>query len=149
MRTSSAARGTSACPARTTATSPPVERRAVNVIVTATLNELFGWTLTDSFCGFKAHRVAPTVALDLDEHGYAFPLQLWPRAYAAGLRVRELPVRRIYNDADRTFGHDVRAGDLDDAKVRLRHYLDVLRDELCRLEPAAAARRGRRRWRGR
>ena len=112
---------------------PPAERRAVNLVVTGVLNELFGWSLTDAFCGFKAHRVAPTVALDLDENGYAFPLQLWPRARAAGLRVREIPVRRIYNDPDRSFGHDVRAGDLDDAKVRLRHYLDVLRDELCAL----------------
>ena len=110
---------------------PPPERRAVNLIVTATLNNLFGWRLTDSFCGFKAHRVAPTLALDLDEPGYAFPLQLWPRIQAAGLKVREIPVKLIYNDADRTFGHDVRAGDLDNARVRLGHYLSVLRDELC------------------
>ena len=110
---------------------PPPERRAVNLIVTATLNNLFGWRLTDSFCGFKAHRVAPTLALDLDEPGYAFPLQLWPRVHASGLRVREIPVKLIYNDADRTFGHDVRAGDLDNARVRLGHYLGVLRDELC------------------
>ncbi len=110
---------------------PPAERRAVNLIVTETLNRLFGWNLTDSFCGFKAHRVEPTVALRLSEPGYAFPLQLWPRVQADGLRVREIPVRLIYNDVDRTFGHDVRAGDLDNARVRLEHYLDVLREELC------------------
>lgn len=110
---------------------PPAERRAVNLIITAVLNRLFGWHLTDSFCGFKAHRVAPTVALELDEEGYAFPLQLWPRARNAKLRVREIPVRLIYNDTDRTFGHDVRAGDLDNARNRLEHYLDVLREELC------------------
>ena len=113
---------------------PPVERRAVNLIITATLNSLFGWTLTDTFCGFKAHRTKPTVALNLDEPGYAFPLQLWPRVQAAGLRVRELPVRLIYKDTDRTFGHDVRAGDLDNAKTRLGHYLDVLREELCQFK---------------
>ena len=110
---------------------PPPERRAVNLIVTATLNKLFGWHLTDSFCGFKAHRVRPTAALGLTEPGYAFPLQLWPRVQSAGLRVREIPVRLIYNDVDRTFGHDVRAGDLDNARVRLGHYLEVLREELC------------------
>ncbi len=110
---------------------PPAERRAVNLIITATLNELFGWELTDSFCGFKAHRVGPTVELKLTEPGYAFPLQLWPRAQSAGLRIREIPVRLIYNDVDRTFGHDVRAGDLDNARVRLSHYLEVLREELC------------------
>ncbi len=112
---------------------PPIERRLVNLILTATINDLFDWSLTDTFCGFKAHRVSPTMALDLDEFGYAFPMQLWPRAFDAGLRVREIPVRRIYNDADRSFGHDVRAGDLDDAGVRLGHYLDVLREELCSL----------------
>jgi glycosyltransferase involved in cell wall biosynthesis len=112
---------------------PPPERRLVNLVLTRLVNELFGWSLTDTFCGFKAHRVVPTAALELDEFGYAFPMQLWPRAYAADVRVREIPVRRIYNDADRSFGHDTRAGDLDDAAVRLRHYLNVLRDELCRL----------------
>lgn len=110
---------------------PPAERRAVNLIITATLNSLFGWKLTDSFCGFKAHRVRPTAALGLTEQGYAFPLQLWPRAHSAGLKIREIPVRLIYNDVDRTFGHDVRAGDLDNARVRLGHYLEVLREELC------------------
>jgi dolichol-phosphate mannosyltransferase len=112
---------------------PPPERRAVNLIITATLNELFGWSVTDAFCGFKAHRVGATVALDLDEAGYAFPLQLWPRVHAAGLRVGEIPVKRIYNDPNRSFGHDVRVGDLDDARNRLGHYLSVLRDELCGL----------------
>ena len=108
--------------------------RLVNLILTATVNDLFGWRLTDTFCGFKAHRVGPTCALDLDEAGYAFPMQLWPRAYADGLRIREVPVRRIYNDADRSFGHTADGADLDDARVRLRHYLSVLRDELCRLD---------------
>ncbi len=112
---------------------PPPERRAVNLIVTATINELFGWSLTDTFCGFKAHRIARTAAMRLSEPGYAFPMQLWPRVYAGALRVREIPVRRIYNDPNRTFGHDVRAGDLDNARTRLEHYLSVLRDELCDL----------------
>ena len=112
---------------------PPPERRAVNLTITATINELFGWSLTDTFCGYKAHRVRPTCDLDLDESGYAFPLQLWPRVYANGLRVKELPVRRIYNDANRTFGSDPRVGDLDNARNRLGHYLKVLHDELCHL----------------
>lgn len=113
---------------------PPPERRAVNLVITATVNELFGWNLTDTFCGFKAHRVRPTLELDLTEQGYAFPLQLWPRVYAAGHRIHEIPVRRIYNDQSRSFGHDVRAGDLDNARTRLKHYLAVLRDELCGLD---------------
>jgi glycosyltransferase involved in cell wall biosynthesis len=104
---------------------PPKDRRRINVAVTTLLNALFDWNLTDSFCGFKAHRVGPTRRLQLDETGYAFPLQLWPRVYQAGLRVRELPVRLIYNDPNRSFG-----AQLDDARRRLTHYLSVLNREL-------------------
>jgi hypothetical protein len=55
-------------------------------------------------------------------------MQFWPQVSHHGLRVKEIPVRLIYNDPTRHFG-----GKLDDACVRLRHYLDVLRDELARL----------------
>jgi len=105
----------------------PTDRRAINATITTVLNDLFGWSLTDSFCGYKAHRVSAMRALKLDEPGYAFPLQLWPRVYEQSLRVHEISVRRIYNDPNRTFG-----GTLDDANRRLRHYLDVLKRELRR-----------------
>jgi dolichol-phosphate mannosyltransferase len=110
---------------------PPGDRRAINATITATLNEMFGWNLTDSFCGFKAHRVSAMRRLRLTETGYAFPLQLWPQVYEAGLRVREIPVRLIYNDPTRHFG-----GLLDDAAVRLQHYRDVLCAEVRRMKTA-------------
>lgn len=106
---------------------PPGDRRAINATITETLNDLFGFRLTDAFCGFKAHRVSATRALGLDERGYAFPMQLWPRAARLGLRVKEIPVRLIYNDPTRHFG-----GALDDAGRRLVHYLSVLLGELRR-----------------
>ena len=93
---------------------------------------MLGLHLTDAFCGFKAHRVAPTHVLGLDEPGYAFPLQLWPRAARAGLRVTEIPVRLIYNDPTRHFG-----GSLDDPELRLQHYLQVLAREMIRPLPVA------------
>lgn len=119
---------------------PPPERRNVNYRITKILNNLFGEELTDSFCGFKAHRVSAMNALNLDEKGYAFPLQLWPRTFAAKLRMKEIGVRRIYNDPNRSFG-----AHLDDADRRLRHYIGVLNAELARIgrppvtldEPAA------------
>jgi glycosyltransferase involved in cell wall biosynthesis len=104
---------------------PPGDRRTINATITATLNEMFGFAITDAFCGFKAHRVGAMIPLQLDEAGYAFPLQLWPRAARAGLRITELPVRLIYNDPNRHFG-----GDLDDADKRLKHYLEVLKREV-------------------
>ena len=51
--------------------------------------------------------------LQLDEPGYAFPMQFWPQVWHHGLRVTEIPVRLIYNDPTRHFG-----GKLDDACVR-------------------------------
>lgn len=104
---------------------PPVERRNVNHRVTMLMNNLFRMELTDSFCGFKAHRVASMVDLKLTETGYAFPLQLWPRVWSHRLRLKEIPVRRIYNDPNRSFG-----AKLDDAEIRMRHYLEVLNVEL-------------------
>jgi dolichol-phosphate mannosyltransferase len=111
---------------------PPGDRRAINATITSTLNDLFHFGITDAFCGFKAHRVSAMMPLQLDETGYAFPLQLWPRVARAGLRICEVPVRLIYNDPNRHFG-----GDLDVADKRLRHYLDVLQRELERPGPAA------------
>jgi dolichol-phosphate mannosyltransferase len=108
---------------------PPGDRRAINATITAILNDLFAWNLTDSFCGFKAHRVSAMRKLNLTETGYAFPLQLWPQVFEAGLRVTEIPVRLIYNDPTRHFG-----GLLDDAAVRLQHYKDVLSAELRRIK---------------
>lgn len=107
----------------------PGDRRRINGLITDEINALLshrlGARLTDSFCGFKAHRVGPTNKLDLSEDGYAFPMQLWARAAAHGLRVREIPVDLIYNDPNRTFGEA-----LDDPEKRLRHYREVLHREM-------------------
>jgi len=105
--------------------APPKDRRAINRTITDILNDLFDLSLTDSFCGFKAHRVSSLRRLRLTVPGYAFPMQLWPQAVAAGLRIMEIPVRLIYNDPTRHFG-----GVLDDADNRLRHYLKVLQTEV-------------------
>ncbi len=109
----------------------PSDRRAINKIITAELNERLGQRLgdgiTDAFCGFKAHRVAAIRELDLDEDGYAFPLQLWVQTAAARHRVVELPVSRIYNDPNRSFG-----GVLDDPETRLEHYRRVMHCELAK-----------------
>ncbi|MFN4244067.1 MAG: glycosyltransferase family 2 protein [Tepidisphaerales bacterium] len=107
---------------------PPEDRAAINACLTRLLNDLYGLGITDAFCGFKAHRVASMRALSLTEPGYAFPMQLWPQVKRAGLRLTELPVRRIYADLSRTFGSG-----LDQPLVRLTHYLEVLSREHERL----------------
>lgn len=100
---------------------PPGDRRSINTTITTILNDLYHLNLTDSFCGFKAHRVCAMRRLNLDVPGYAFPMQLWPQVHHHRLRLREIPVRLIYNDPTRHFG-----GMLDDASNRLQHYLEVL-----------------------
>jgi glycosyltransferase involved in cell wall biosynthesis len=105
--------------------APPPQRRAINGEITRELNERLGIEITDAFCGFKAYRVSALSKIRLDVDGYAMPLQFWVRAVAAGLRIREIPVRLIYNDPNRTFG-----GPLDDPAVRIAHYREVLHCEL-------------------
>ncbi|MEZ6163558.1 MAG: glycosyltransferase family 2 protein [Phycisphaerales bacterium] len=100
---------------------PPGDRRAINATLTREINQRLGFALTDSFCGFKAHRVSAMHELDISDDGYAFPMQLWVQAAAHNLRVGEIPVELIYNDPNRTFG-----GGLDDPETRLRHYRCVL-----------------------
>ncbi len=113
--------------------SPPADRRSINTELTAEINERLGSVfeeagggeITDAFCGFKAYRSAALAKLELSEDGYAFPMQFWVQAAAARLAIREIPVRLIYNDPNRSFG-----GPLDDACVRRGHYRRVLHCEL-------------------
>lgn len=105
--------------------SPPEDRRRINTEMTAEINRRLGLSLTDAFCGFKAYRVEAIRRLKLSEDGYAFPMQFWVQAVAHGLRIREVPVKLIYNDPNRSFG-----GPLDDATIRLSHYRRVLHCEL-------------------
>jgi len=113
---------------------PPEDRRSINAKLTRLLNDLFKLDLTDSFCGYKAHRVSAMARLSLNEVGYAFPMQFWPQVWHHRLRVTEIPVRLIYNDPTRHFG-----GRLDDADERLRHYLDVLDREMKRISKSGGA----------
>jgi glycosyltransferase involved in cell wall biosynthesis len=114
---------------------PPEDRRAINGMITELINEKLGLQLTDSFCGFKAYRVKPLKKMKLSERGYAFPMQFWVQAVANGLRIREIPIRLIYNDPNRSFG-----GPLDNADHRRSHYLDVFERELAECAEQLAAR---------
>lgn len=100
---------------------PPEDRRAINMQVTSWINENLCLSLTDSFCGFKAYRVASLGDLAISEFGYAMPLQLWVQAVAAGWKIVEHPVPLVYLDEDRSFG-----GALDDGQKRLAYYNEVL-----------------------
>ncbi len=103
----------------------PADRRAINMTLATEINDRLGFTLTDAFCGFKAHRVSAMQRITLTEDGYAFPMQLWAQSAAHNLRIGEVEVDLIYNDPNRTFG-----GGLDDSTHRLAHYRQVLAREI-------------------
>jgi dolichol-phosphate mannosyltransferase len=98
----------------------PGDRREINERVTAIVNDVTGWLLTDAFCGFKAYRAEALRRVAIDEPGYAMPLEFWARAWQAGLTVCEMPVERIYEEHDRSFGQD-----LDDPERRFAYYMEV------------------------
>ncbi|MBI3864916.1 MAG: glycosyltransferase family 2 protein [Planctomycetia bacterium] len=106
---------------------PPADRRRINLLLTAEINERLGLALTDAFCGFKAYRGGILGKFDITEPGYAMPLEVWVQAAALGLRIVEFPVPLIYLEEERSFG-----GSLDDATFRLAHYRKVLERELAR-----------------
>jgi glycosyltransferase involved in cell wall biosynthesis len=127
---------------------PPADRRAINQRVTAMINEITGYGLTDAFCGFKAYRVEAVKRLELTEPGYGMPMQLWIQAWLKGLTVKEIPVGLVYFDRSRSF-----PGPIGDPEQRYRYYVAILERELThdgcelptsdRTDPPSRAREGR------
>lgn len=105
--------------------SAPPDRMHVNQIITRELNTRLGLNLTDAFCGYKGYRIDKLACLKITEPGWGMPLQVWVQAARLGLRIKELPVPRIYLDANRSFGTT-----LDNADERLEYYRQVIRQEL-------------------
>ncbi len=103
----------------------PRDRMEINREITLLVNELTGYSLTDAFCGFKVYGRRALQELHPTEWGYGMPLQLWVQAARAGLKIVEVPVPRIYYDADRSFGED-----LDSRERRLEYYRRVIEQEL-------------------
>jgi len=109
----------------------PTDRRRINQIITAELNEQLGLNITDAFCGFKAYCTKALAKLDLTETGYAMPLELWVQAARHGLPIREISVPLIYLDEERSFG-----GVLDAADLRLKYYREVIDRAIRRFDAA-------------
>lgn len=104
---------------------PPAQRVLINKQITRQLNNRFGLHLTDAFCGFKAYRTSTLAMLDIQDDGYAMPLELWTQAAMQNFRIIEIPVPRLYLDLNRSFGSS-----LDQAEVRLAYYNQVLDDSV-------------------
>ena len=105
----------------------PEDRRRINALLTRELNERLSLGISDAFCGYKAYRASVCANLHLDVSGYDFPMQFWVQACAAGLRIEEMAVRRIYVDMTRTFGNG-----LDEPNRRLMTYRATMHREIRR-----------------
>ncbi len=104
--------------------TPPADRRGINVAITQQLNEQLGLEITDAFCGFKAYRADALRKFDITETGYAMPLQLWVQAARQAMTIVEFPIPLVYLEEERSFG-----GSLDDADRRMAYYQEVLQRE--------------------
>ena len=108
---------------------PPAQRLFINKQITKQINNRFGLQLTDAFCGFKAYRTSALKLLNIQDDGYAMPLELWTQAAMLNFRILEIPVPLLYLDLNRSFG-----GSLDQAETRLAYYNQVLDKSVADME---------------
>ncbi|MHA1793438.1 MAG: glycosyltransferase family 2 protein [Promethearchaeota archaeon] len=79
--------------------NPWKDRFLVNTIITGILNTL-GFSLTDGFCGMKAHLTEKISTLDLIHDGYEMPIEMLIKSRRAGFKIIELAVPVIYKCRD-------------------------------------------------
>ena len=103
----------------------PPDRYAINMEITRKLNKITNLNLTDSFCGFKAYKIDALKKMRLTENGYGMPLQLWMQVWKLGLRIKEIPVKLIYDNTSRSF-----SGELDNPATRLKYYKEIIKKEM-------------------
>ncbi len=103
----------------------PEDRRKINQRITQKINKLTGYKLTDSFCGFKLYKVRSLKKLNLTEHGYGMPLELWMQAWKQGFRITEVPVALIYLDKETEQTSSRR-----NVFRRYRYYLKIIKKEI-------------------
>jgi glycosyltransferase involved in cell wall biosynthesis len=103
----------------------PPDRYTINMEITQILNETTTLNLTDSFCGFKAYKTDAIKKMKLTEKGYGMPLQLWMQAWKLGLGIKEIPVKLIYNNAEKRF-----SGELDNPAIRINYYKEIIKREM-------------------
>ncbi len=103
--------------------NPPEDRRWVNKVITDMLRTLTGYPITDAFCGFRAYRVQALTRLELQDPGYALPVELWIKAAHCGLAMEEVAVPLIYHDYEKGVGARK-------SRERLAQYLSVAAEAL-------------------
>ncbi|MHC4871344.1 MAG: glycosyltransferase family 2 protein [Planctomycetota bacterium] len=101
------------------------DRQLINKEITAHLNDITDFTLTDSFCGFKAYKVDSLKNLDIQETGYGMLLELLVKANHNNYKLVEHPVPLIYLDETRDFNNQ-----FNDSCLRRKYYFSVISNSL-------------------
>ncbi len=102
----------------------PPDRYCINKEITSILNNITGFNLTDSFCGFKAYSVESLKKFALSVPGYGMPLQVWVQAWKYQLKIKEIQVQLIYKDFDKQFSNGLHNPD-----TRLLYYKSIIDNE--------------------
>ncbi|MFQ5977138.1 MAG: glycosyltransferase family 2 protein [Candidatus Heimdallarchaeota archaeon] len=93
------------------------DRYLVNMLITQLLNSITNLNLTDSFCGLKTYTRPTIERIQLEDAGYAMPLEFWMKAHHLGFTVKEVPTPLVYL-ADRRPRKNW--------KGRLQEYMDII-----------------------
>ncbi len=103
----------------------PPDRFSINQKITSKINDITNFGLTDTFCGYKAYSTNALKKTNLTTPGYGMPLQVWIQAWKMEFRIKEIPVKLIYNDFTKEFGNG-----LSNPDVRLDYYLSIIENEV-------------------
>ncbi|MEO0294581.1 MAG: glycosyltransferase family 2 protein [candidate division WOR-3 bacterium] len=99
---------------------PPFDRKIINKIITEILNELTGYRITDSFCGYRCYRSFVFEGFYPEDKGYGFPLELWYHIYKHKFKYDEVPVE-LYYPVKKDF-----PGEISYSEKRLKYYLKII-----------------------
>lgn len=109
-------------------TEPPLDRRLVNIMLTAAINKITGQNFSDVFCGFFGLNVNASKNIKLKTTGYGLELELILKAHQEGLQFLEIPHPLIYGEStskfDEVYGRKKNLGQ------RLENYANIIMQTL-------------------
>nr|MDO8117231.1 hypothetical protein [Candidatus Sigynarchaeota archaeon] len=105
--------------------NPWKDRFLVNSIITGILNAR-GFSLTDAFCGLKAHKVKEINSLAMIKDGYEMPIEMLLKAKGSGLKISEMAVPVIYKDRDEVLKDKPDSFLFRKAEERIERYVTLI-----------------------
>ncbi|MHA1681540.1 MAG: glycosyltransferase family 2 protein [Promethearchaeota archaeon] len=108
--------------------NPWKDRFLVNMVITGILNSI-GFSLTDSFCGMKAHYVERINELEILHDGYEMPIEMLLRSKDNCLLITEIAVPVIYKCRDTVIKKSTPDSLLfKKGEERIEKYLEIIKE---------------------